>query len=266
MCAPTKLFALLVGLSLQAEETASIRFFAPPVRGILTEGSEWESLPTRLQVGAEPNAQSVSLHRNGYSREIQVPKGRPLPLYTSAPGSEDSLRSLGELSPIPEEWDRVIVLLASGISENAEQIDHELIDFSKASVPIGSHTFQNNLDNPVEVRAETDKLFVEPGKRVTWEGESDRVRVNLVEIDGSRGRRFTGAVHGSPQHGTLHLIQKNPRSPRRINFTSLSMEAPVPEEPEAPPSEDTEEPRPEDAEASPTEETEEPLHEETEDP
>ncbi len=225
-------FALLAGFFLHAEESISLRFFAPPIRGILTEDSQWDTLPTRLQVGAGPNAQTVRILRNGYSREIQVPKDRPIPLFASPAEPDATPRSLGDLRPIPKDWDRVLVLLASGIPDDADQLEHELIDFSQKTVPSDAHTFQNDLDNLVEIRIGPEKLFVEAGKRVSWEGEENRVRIMVMEIDGARGRRFTGAVHGSPRHGTLHLIQKNTASPRRINFRSLSMEAPTPEEPE----------------------------------
>lgn len=227
---PTHFFALvlfrlamLTAFGEVAEVT--VRIHAPPVRGILTQDSQWSSIPGQVWVVDGENTWPVQLQRNGYSRPFRVRASEPLFLAGSPGGSPDESPDAAAhdqkpllLATLPESASNVIITLFPGEVDDAGLMKYEILDFSPESVPNGSHVFQNLLENPLELTVGAQTHFLEPAQTITLELLEPRNRIFIQEIDGARGRRFTGAVYGNKDIGVRHLVRPHPQSARRIDL------------------------------------------------
>lgn len=209
-------------------ESVWVRIHVPPVRGILTETSEWATAPSRVVVVDGTRRLNVPIYRNSTSRPFRITRGADLVLKTMVrtDGDEgDSTLNLEEapflLASIPEDATAVLLVVEPGDGEAPGVPGYRVYDMSEESTPKGRHTFLNLLENPAQIRMNDREWLVEPGARVHMEGDGNlRSRVFVQEIDGGGGRRLTSAVFARENSGVLHVLSPDARSARRIHLAS----------------------------------------------
>ncbi|MCC5846053.1 MAG: hypothetical protein JJU05_17530 [Verrucomicrobia bacterium] len=214
--------ALAVSSPVSAQFPAPIRarIYVPPVRGILTEDSQWAQVPSSVEVTTSEGTRSLRLSRNGYSRIFQVPPNGEVLVSRSEEGSRTATPWIQlQLNQGVRE---ALILVEPGTEDENGRVRAKVLDVSASLFESGNTAFHNFLENPVRLTFGEQETTIEPGSHQVLELEPGRMRIFLEEIDGSGGRRYTGAVHVREDSPTLVTIQPNPTSPRRLDVNTFS--------------------------------------------
>ncbi len=196
------------------------RIFVPPVRGILTEDSQWAEIPSSVEVTTTDGVRTIRLSRNGYSPIFQVPPNGEV--LVSRP-SEDSRRSSPWIRLQLKSGVQEALILVEPGSENEHGLVHaNVLDVSAPLFEDGNVAFHNFLENPVRLTFGDQEIMLPPGTHHIVDLETGRMRIFLEEIDGSGGRRYTGAVHVRADSPTLVTIRPNATSPRRLDVSTFT--------------------------------------------
>ncbi|GEM_PF-4119760 len=203
-----------------APGTIRVRFYIPPMRGILTEGSELPAFPPKVWVQTAQGATKLELRRNSYTQPVELETKEGVHLYRVTP---DGMK--GELyveSSLPEGADYGVALLDPARTTQDGIIPFKVFPLSSSRSPAGWHTFQNDLEREVEIRIQDQIHHLAAGERISLKLEDGRQRISLMESGGKHSRRYSGAVYPQQDRGVIHIILSQPNSTRRLQVLSLA--------------------------------------------
>jgi hypothetical protein len=217
-----------VTVSAQFPRPIRARIFVPPIRGILTENSEWAEIPNTVYVTTTEGQQTLQLSRNGYSRIFRVPpNGEVLVTRTDTRRQQSAPWIRLQLQPGIHE---ALILVEPGTEDDAGQVQASVLDVSTDQFENTNVAFHNFLENPVRLTISGEEVTLPANGRHLMQIEDSRIRIFLEEIDGSGGRRYTGAVHIRNDAPTLVTIRPNQASGRRLDVNTFTGLADEPEE------------------------------------
>lgn len=220
---PTRLlFTLLMLLCLpirpEEAELVPLYLHLAPVRGILTGGSRVPGSPGWVQLAQGDQGQQMTLGRNQVSGPIRVRRGQPVTLHFAAGGQ---LPLVAEAVDIPEASEGVLIALQDAPEDAEFPFTQRSFAVGPTLTPPGGLAVVNLLPNLAEMQLGDREVSLDPGEARTFEDLAGRTRIFVREIDGSGGRRYTGAVIPTEGRGLLVVMQENPLSPRRIQVDSF---------------------------------------------
>jgi hypothetical protein len=216
------LLGLLFAARLTAQDAAptlQVRIHILPHRGILTEDSVLQGVPSRLLYAEGDGFSSVSLQRNGTSETIRIPQGKPLVLHL--PDVSGNPAAVVLEHSFPAEWSSALIVLDPDAESPEGRIAHEVFNTSAERLAVGSNLVRNELDHIVKFSVNGKEHSIDPGAEMSFVFAEPRVRFQVEEQSGKEHRVATGALHRSETCGMLHILRKNPRSTRRIDILTL---------------------------------------------
>lgn len=210
---------ILPGFGEESTAMQRLSVYVPPIRGILTEASQIPATPSHLLFTQADKVARVPIYRNGFSQPVELTAG--VPVRISRPRLGEGYEDLLTLE-IPKTWGDLLMLLEPSGPAPFKDSAVKMVEISEAVLARKHIVFFNELDNPVELTLDERNHALDAGQRVSVAVEPGRHRIFLQEIDGTRGRRYTGAVFSHEDRGNLVLIAANAHSARRMEVMSLS--------------------------------------------